>query len=108
MLCVKDKQPDAPGATGKPDEEPPQALPPLDFSTFVLSLASTAMVHLGQLPRPESEGVKRDLPAAKQAIDMINMLEEKTRGNLDESEEKLLRSVLYDLRVAYVDASKGK
>ncbi len=90
------------------DEEAPQALPPLDFSTFVLSLASTAMVHLGQLPRPEGEAVQRDLPAAKQAIDMLTMLEEKTRGNLDESEQKLLRSVLYDLRVAFVDASKGK
>jgi hypothetical protein len=105
MLCVKDK-----GSTAPPpsDEEAPQALPPLDFSTFVLSLASTAMVHLGQLPRPEGEAVQRDLPAAKQAIDMLNMLEEKTRGNLDESEQKLLRSVLYDLRVAYVDASKSK
>jgi hypothetical protein len=87
-------------------EEAPQALPPLDFSTFVLSLASTAMVHLGQLPRPEGDAVQRDLAAAKQAIEMITMLEEKTRGNLDESEQKLLRTVLYDLRVSYVDALK--
>jgi hypothetical protein len=105
MQGVKEK-----GTTVPPppagEGEAPQALPPLDFSTFILSLASTAMVHLGQLPGPESEGVKRDLPAAKQAIDMLTMLEEKTRGNLDESEEKLLRSVLYDLRVAYVDAVK--
>ena len=101
---MKDK-----GTTAPPvgDEEAPQALPPLDFSTFVLSLASTAMVHLGQLPRPEGEAVQRDLPAAKQAIDMLTMLEEKTRGNLDESEQKLLRSVLYDLRVSYVDATKA-
>jgi len=105
MVGVKENPPTAPPAS---DEEAPQALPPLDFSTFVLSLASTAMVHLGQLPRPDSEGVMRDLPAAKQAIDMLTMLEEKTRGNLDESEEKLMRSVLYDLRVAYVDASKAK
>ncbi len=105
MRGVKDKGTAPPPQS---DEEAPQALPPLDFSTFVLSLASTAMVHLGQLPRPEGEAVQRDLPAAKQAIDMLNMLEEKTRGNLDESEQKLLRSVLYDLRVAYVDASKGK
>jgi len=105
MHGVKDKGTAPPPQS---DEEAPQALPPLDFSTFVLSLASTAMVHLGQLPRPEGEAVQRDLPAAKQAIDMLTMLEEKTRGNLDESEQKLLRSVLYDLRVAYVDASKGK
>lgn len=105
MRCVKDKGTAPPPQS---DEEAPQALPPLDFSTFVLSLASTAMVHLGQLPRPEGEAVQRDLPAAKQAIDMLTMLEEKTRGNLDESEQKLLRSVLYDLRVAFVDASKSK
>jgi Domain of unknown function (DUF1844) len=91
-----------------PNEEAPHVLPPLDFSTFVLSLASTAMVHLGQVPGPEGEDLKRDLPAAKQAIDMLSMLEEKTRGNLDESEQKLLQSVLYDLRVAYVDAQKKK
>lgn len=97
---MKEKGPTQPPAE---DEGAPQALPPLDFSTFILSLASTAMVHLGQLPRPEGE-VQRDLPAAKQAIDMIAMLDEKTRGNLDESEQRLLRSVLYDLRVAYVDA----
>lgn len=105
MLDVKEKGPHETPAEG---EEAPHALPPLDFSTFVLSLASTAMVHLGQLPGPEGDAVHRDLPAAKQAIDMINMLEEKTRGNLDESEEKLLRSILYDLRVAYVDATKRK
>src|SRR5262245_3196300 len=105
MRRVKEKGPTDTPAEG---EEAPRALPPLDFSTFILSLASTAMVHLGQLPGPEGEEVHRDLPAAKQAIDMINMLEEKTRGNLDESEEKLLRSVLYDLRVAYVDAQKRR
>jgi len=103
MPAVKDSRE---GPAG--DEEAPQALPLLDFSTFILSLASTAVVHLGQLPRPDGEEVTRDLPAAKQVIEMLNMLEEKTRGNLDESEQKLLRSVLYDLRVAYVDALKRK
>ena len=91
---------------GSDDEEAPQALPPLDFSTFVLSLASTAMVHLGHTTGPDQSSPERDLPAAKQAIDMLQMLADKTRGNLDESEERLLRSVLYDMRVAYVDASK--
>lgn len=88
------------------DEEAPQALPPLDFSTFVLSLASTAMVHLGHHTAPDQSAPARDLTAAKQAIDMLQMLADKTRGNLDEPEDKLLRSVLYDLRVSYVDASK--
>ena len=108
MLGVKEKEkgnaePPAPAD----EEEAPQSLPPLDFSTFVLSLASTAMVHLGHHMAPDQSAPTRDLPAAKQAIDMLQMLAEKTRGNLDDSEDKLLRSVLYDLRVSFVDASKG-
>ena len=102
---MKEKPSASPSAEG---DEAPTALPPLDFSTFILSLASTAMVHLGGLPRPDESAPEPDLPAAKQAIDMLNMLEEKTRGNLDDSEQKLLRSILYDLRVAYVDATKSK
>ena len=106
MPAVKEKGPtDTPAEL---DAEPPMALAPLDFSTFVLSLASTAMLHLGQLPHPQGEPTARDLPAAKQAIDMLTMLEEKTRGNLDDSEQRLMRSILYDLRVAYVDALNQK
>jgi hypothetical protein len=93
---------------GATEDEAPQALPPLDFSTFILSLASTAMIHLGQVPGPEGDSLERDLPAAKQAIDMLGMLEEKTRGNLDDAEAKLLKSLIYDLRVAYVDAQKQR
>ena len=92
--------------SGQGDEEAPRALPPLDFSTLVLSMASTAMVHLGQVPAPGDEPEERDLDAAKQAIDILAILEEKTRGNLDDAEQKLLKSLLYDLRVAYVDAQK--
>jgi hypothetical protein len=93
--------------TGQDDDEAPQALPPLDFSTLVLSMASTAMVHLVKVPTPGGGGpVERDLDAAKQAIDILAILEEKTRGNLDDGEQKLLKSLLYDLRVAFVDAQK--
>ena len=89
-------------------DEAPRALPPMDFSTLVLSMASTAMVHLGVVPSPGGDGepAERELDAAKQAIDILAILEEKTRGNLDDSEAKLLKSLLYDLRVAYVDAQK--
>jgi hypothetical protein len=79
-------------------------LPPLDFSGFVLSLATSAMVNLGQVPDEEQHAV--DLAAAKQIIDILAILEEKTRGNLAVSEDKLLKSLLYDLRVQYVDAEK--
>jgi len=80
-------------------------LPPLDFSGFVLSLASSAMVNLGHVPG-EADTTTPDLPAAKQIIEILAILEEKTRGNLADAEDKLLKSLLYDLRVQYVDTEK--
>jgi hypothetical protein len=86
--------------------EPPRVLPPIDFSTFLLSLGSSAVVHLGQIPAPDSPEPTIDLEAAKQIIDILGVLEEKTRGNLDASEAQLIKSLLYDLRIQYVDAQK--
>ena len=91
---------------GTPSEGP-QALGPVDFSTHILSLASSAMVALGKVPAPSGEVMAPDFETAHYMIDVLGMLESKTRGNLDESEEKMLQSLLYDLRVAYVDARKG-
>jgi hypothetical protein len=88
--------------------EQAHALGPVDFSTHVFSLASTAMIALGQLPGPEGETLALDLETARHLIDVLGMLEQKTRGNLDEAEHKLLGSLIYDLRVAYVDAQKAK
>jgi uncharacterized protein DUF1844 len=88
--------------------EAPRALPALDFSTLILSMASTAMVQLGVVAAPGGDAPAPDLEAAKQAIDILAILEEKTRGNLEDGEAKLLNSLLYDLRVAYVDAQKKK
>lgn len=87
-------------------EAAPHALSPMDFSMFVMSLGSSAMVHLGKVPAPDSDATHIDLMAAKQIIDILGILDEKTRGNLDDSEQKLLTSLLYDLRVHYVDAQK--
>jgi hypothetical protein len=87
--------------------EQPRALGPVDFSTHVLSLASTALISLGQMPGPEGEEHALDLETARHLIDVLGMLEQKTRGNLDETEQKLLASLIYDLRVAYVDAQKA-
>ena len=87
-------------------EEAPRALAPMDFSTFVLSLASSAMVNLGEVEGPDGEH-HRSLDAAKQIIDILGVLEEKTRGNLDHAEDQLLKSLLYDLRVKFVDAQKA-
>jgi hypothetical protein len=84
--------------------EPSVTLGAVDFSTHVLSLASSAMVAMGKTPAPGGETLAPDLETAKYMIDVLGVLEEKTRGNLDESEQKLLQSLLYDLRVAFVDA----
>lgn len=92
------------GANPAEDIDTRQALPPLDFSTFIMSLGSSAMVNLGQIPPPGDDTTQQDLPAAKQIIDILGILEEKTRGNLDDSEARLLSTLLYDLRVHYVDA----
>jgi hypothetical protein len=82
------------------------ALPPLDFGTFVLSLGSSVVMHLGEMAE-EGGKTEKDLPLAKHTIDILSMLQAKTRGNLTPQEDKLLESLLYDLRLRYVSASKG-
>jgi len=78
----------------------PDDLPPIDFSTFVVSLRASALMHLSAA----AEGSPGDLPLARQEIDLLGILEEKTRGNLDGEEERLLSQVLFDLRTRYVAA----
>jgi hypothetical protein len=76
---------------------------PIDFYTFVLSLGSTALVHLGDAPHPETGAPQvPNLPVAHQTIDILVMLREKTRGNLTPAEEKFLENLLTDLRLRYV------
>ena len=86
--------------------EQPQALGPVDFSTHVLSLASTALIAIGKMPAPDGQPHEVDLETGRHLIDVLGMLEAKTKGNLDEAEAKLLASLIYDLRVAFVDAQK--
>ena len=81
----------------------------IDFSTFVLSLGTTALYQLGQIKDPEggTEGrVEPNLPLAQQTIDALEMLVEKTRGNLAAEESKLLESILYELHIKFVEARK--
>jgi hypothetical protein len=85
-----------------------EALPKLDFATFVLSLSHSVLMHLGEAPLPEGEIAQRNLPLARQTIDLLGLLEEKTKGNLTGDEERLLSQVLYDLRMRFVEVSKGK
>ena len=77
--------------------------PPVTFSTFLLGLSTQALLHLGEIPNPMSNQVETDLGAAKHVIDILGVLETKTRGNLDEGEQQLVTSVLYDLRMRYVE-----
>lgn len=84
----------------------PESLP-VSFSTFIVSLASSAMVNLGETPDPSSGATAQDLALARNSIDLIAMLKEKTKGNLSAEESELLESLLYDLRMRFVQAQKG-
>ncbi len=85
-------------------EQPP--LPEMNFSTFIFSLNTSALLHLGEVPDPATGKQQEDLTMAKQTIDLIAMLEEKTRGNLTTDEENLLKHILYDVRLRYVQKTK--
>jgi len=85
-----------------------EALPSIDFSTFILSLSHSTLMHLGEAPNPETGAIDRDVHMARQTIDLIGMLEEKTKGNLSGAEEGLIAQILYDLRMRYVEQSKTK
>jgi hypothetical protein len=81
-------------------------LPEINFSSFLLSLSSSTLLHLGEIADPQSGEKKKDLGLAKQSIDIINLLKDKTKGNLTEEEEKLLEHLLYDLRMRFVKANE--
>jgi len=83
-------------------------LPEMNFAGFVLSLSTTAMFHFGDFPDPVTREAKRNLVAAKQTIDILNILETKTKGNLDEDEKQLLEGILYELRMRYVKEMSSK
>ena len=82
-------------------------LPEINFSTFVLSLGSTALVQLGEIEDPATGALSENFVSAKQTIDILGVLEEKTQGNLDNEETSLLTNLLYDLRMRYVNKLQG-
>lgn len=84
------------------------SLPPIDFPTFILSLATSAQVHLGAVPNPTTGKDERNLGLAKETIDLLAILKDKTRGNLTDEEERLFEHVLYDLRMMYVERNSEK
>ncbi len=85
-----------------------EALPEINFSAFVISLSTQALVHLGEIADPMSGQVEPDVPVAKQMIDILAMLKEKTRNNLNASEDRLMEDILFDLRMKYVEAVKKR
>jgi hypothetical protein len=93
-----------PGNEQQSGDEQTYALPKIDFSTFVLSMNSSVLVQLGLIDDPASGQKTKNLPLAKQTIDLLAMLEKKTKGNLTDDEEKILTNILYELRMLYVKA----
>jgi hypothetical protein len=98
----------AAGATSPKGEQAQEPLPEINFSTFIISLSTQALMHLGEIADPLSGQVNKDIPVAKQMIDIIGMLKDKTKGNLNAGEERLTEEILFDLRMKYVEAVKKK
>jgi len=91
-------------ATAQPRRRPDD-LPEMSFSGLVLSLSASAMVHLGEAAAEGEAAPPANLPLARQTIDILELLELKTQGNLDPDEQRLLGSVLHELRMKYVARS---
>ena len=86
-----------------PREE--EALPEIDFISFIFSLSTSVLIQLGEIEDPFTQKSAKNLPLAKQTIDLIGMLKEKTKGNLAPQEERVIENILYDLRIRYVKAA---
>jgi len=116
-----------PSATAAPSAStppPPETAPPpppgddplhaahageeITFASFVFSLSTQALVHLGEIPDPVDGATHMQLEGARQIIDILAVLSEKTRGNLDPAENALLENALYDLRMRYVDRARRR
>lgn len=89
-------------AAAQEQEQTDYQLPEINFPTFIFSLNHSVLVHLGVMEDPSTGKKVKNLPLAKQTIDILGMLEEKTQGNLTEDEEKMLKNILYDLRMIYI------
>lgn len=79
-------------------------LPEIDFTHFIFSLSTSAFIQLGEIEDPFTQKLVQNLPLAKQTIDLIGMLKDKTKGNLTSEEERVIEYILYDLRMKYVKA----
>jgi hypothetical protein len=92
----------------KKDEEQRPPLPEVNFTSLIFSLSSSAFFNLGEIADPQTGEKHKDLLLAKHSIDIIAMLEDKTKGNLNDEEQKFLENILADLRLRYVKAIKNQ
>lgn len=83
-------------------EQNANQMPEVTFSTFILSLGSSAMMHLGEVPNPETQETEKNDLLAKHTIDLLNMLEEKINNGLTAEEQQLFKDILYEVRIKYV------
>ena len=110
------EQPDAPppepSRAHEPEQNGPETgqepLPEVNFTSFILSLSTTAMYHFGDFPDPATQEGQRNLPAAKQTIDILSLLHTKTTGNLRDDEKQLLEGILFELRMRFVKEMTAK
>lgn len=88
-------------------QNPSQEQPPkeIDFSTFIFSLGSAALIQLGITPNPITNKTEKDVAHAKQNIDLLSLLKDKTRGNLTKEETQLLDNLLHTLRLKYIEVT---
>jgi hypothetical protein len=116
---LKEEKPAPPGAAEGPKKDEPEKdeekkgaerppLPEVSFNSLIFSLSSSAFFNLGEIADPQTGEKNRDLPLAKQSIDIIAMLGEKTKGNLNNEEQNFLEGILADLRMRYVKAVKNQ
>jgi hypothetical protein len=92
----------ASAAEGKAPEDEARPRPPIDFPSYLLSYYTQGLVLLGEVPNPYTNKKEEDVEAARHTIDILSMLEEKTKGNLTKEEQQLLESVLYELRMKFM------
>ena len=100
---VKDQAQKETAPEEKQEKQKPEIhLPEINFATFIFSLNTSALMHLGVLEDPVSGKKVKNLAMGKQTIDILSMMEKKTKGNLSKEEESMLKNILYDLKIIYV------
>lgn len=89
-----------------PNKEGKCTMPEVTFPAFVMSLNTSALFHLGEIAEPATGKKVVDLDLARHAIDTLVLIQEKTKGNLSEDEEELLKNILYDIKIRFVQVAK--